>query len=110
MRIVSVCFMIFISPFIMKAQPPVPSETTGMTNATVNEKGELKIVPDAKSAVTDFDFFYGSWKVTGRRLKSRLHNSNEWTSFAAKLKCSKIIRDYAIIEPFYTHTNLTNFQ
>jgi hypothetical protein len=39
MRIVSVYFMIFISPFIIKAQPPVPSETTGMTNATINETG-----------------------------------------------------------------------
>lgn len=110
MRIVSVCFMIFISPFIMKAQPAVPSETTGMTNATVNEKGELKIVPDAKSSERDFDFFYGSWKVNGKKLKSRLHNSNEWISFTAKLKCSRMIGGYANIEPFYTQTNGKDFE
>ena len=110
MRTVSVCFLIFICPFVMKGQPPVPSETTGMTNATINEKGELKVVPDAKSSERDFDFFYGSWNVKGKKLKSRLHNSNEWISFAAKLKCSEMIGGYANIEPFYTQTNGKDFE
>src|ERR1700749_4885410 len=101
MKILSVCFLIFICPFITKAQPPVPSETTGMINATVNEKGELKIVPSEKSSETDFNFFYGSWRVSGKTLRKRLQNSSEWTSFAAKLKCSKLIGGFANIEPFY---------
>lgn len=69
MRTVSVCFLIFICPFVMKGQPPVPSETTGMTNATINEKGELKVIPGAKSSERDFDFFYGSWNVKGKTQK-----------------------------------------
>ena len=103
MRTVSVCFLIFICPFILRGQPPIPPETSGMINATVNDKGELKIISSAKSSETDFDFFYGSWKVNGKKLKSRLHNSNEWTMFTAKLNCSKMIGGYANIEPFYTN-------
>ena len=110
MKILSVCFLIFISPFTMKGQPPVPSETTGMTNASVNEKGELKIVPAAKSSEKDFDFFYGSWKVNGKKLKSRLHHSNEWVSFTATLNCSEMMGGYANIEPFYTQTNGKDFK
>ncbi|HET7001372.1 MAG TPA: hypothetical protein VFI33_08690 [Puia sp.] len=110
MKLLSVCLLIFISPLIMKAQPPVPSETTGMTNATINEKGELKIVPATKSSEKDFDFFYGSWKVSGKKLKSRLHHSNEWIPFAAKLNCSQLIGGYANIEPFYTQANGKDFQ
>jgi hypothetical protein len=105
-----ICFLIFISPFVLRGQPPVPSETTGMVNATVNEKGELKIVSAAKSSETDFDFFYGSWKVTGKTLRSRLHHSNEWTSFTAKLKCSKMIQGFANVEPFYTQKNGKDFE
>ena len=94
MRRVSLGFMIFIFPFMMKGQPPVPSETTGMTNAFVNEKGELKITPGAKSSERDFDFFYGSWKVHGKKLKSRLHNSNEWIPFDRQIEMLKNDRGF----------------
>jgi hypothetical protein len=110
MRPAFYCFLIFISPFVLRGQPPVPSETTGMVNATVNEKGELKIVPAVKSSETDFNFFYGSWTVSGKTLRKRLQNSNEWTSFTAKLKCSKMIEGFANIEPFHTQRNGENFE
>ena len=110
MRLTLFCLLIFISPFAMKGQPPVPSEKTGMVNATVNDKGELKIIPYAKSSEVDFDFFYGSWKVNGKKLKSRLHNSNEWILFTATLHCSKMIGGYANIEPFYTQANGKDFE
>jgi hypothetical protein len=110
MRNLSVCFLICICSTIVKAQPPVPSETTGLTNAIVNEKGELKIVADEKSAAGDFNFFYGKWKVYGKRLRSRLHHSNEWTAFSATLECSKMIGGYANIEPFHTKTNGKDFE
>ncbi len=110
MRKISVYFMIFISPFIIKGQPPIPAETTGLTNATINEKGELKIAAATRSSEKDFDFFYGSWNVAGKKLKSRLHHSNEWISFTAKLKCSGMIGGYANIEPFYTKANGKDFE
>ena len=110
MRLVFFAWLVFISPCIIKAQPPVPPESTGMINATVSEKGVLKIVPDAKSSERDFDFFYGSWKVNGKKLKSRLHHSNEWIPFTAKLNCSKLIGGYANIEPFYTQLNGKDFE
>jgi len=110
MKILSVYFLTYISPFILNAQPPIPPETMGMTNATVNEKGELKIIPAAKSSERDFDFFYGSWKVSGKKLKTRLHHSNEWVSFTARLNCSEMIGGYANIEPFSTQSNGKDFK
>jgi hypothetical protein len=105
MRLILFYLLIISSPFIMKAQPPVPSEKTSMTNASVNEKGELKIVPSATSSEKDFNFFYGSWKVNGKTLRKRLQNSSEWTSFTAKLECSKLIQGFANVEPFHTQRN-----
>jgi len=110
MRSVLFCFLCITLSIETKSQPPVPAENTGLVNATVNEKGILQIVPDMKSSERDFDFFYGSWKVSGKKLKSRLHNSTEWTPFTATLKCSKILQGAGNIEPFFTKRNGQDFE
>src|SRR5882724_9115536 len=78
-----------IIPLSSHAQSPDQSTDTGMVNASVNEKDERQIIPSKNSSEKDFDFFDGSWNVTGKRLKARLHNSHEWVDYTAKLKCSK---------------------
>src|SRR5262245_34001696 len=102
-------FLIIFSTLFTKAQPPVPRENTGLVNAYVNEKGDLKISPSVKSADHDFDFFYGHWKVSGKTLKNRLQGSADWTSFTATLKCSKILQGAGNIEPFYIKRNGQDF-
>jgi hypothetical protein len=103
-------FLLFISPILLMAQSNTTALDTGMVNASVNEKGELHIVPSANSSEKGFDFFYGSWNVTGRKLKTRLNNSNDWVNFTAKLKCSKILMGIGNIEPFYTKNNGQDFE
>jgi hypothetical protein len=43
--------------------------------------GSATATTDAGSAVHDFDFYMGSWRVHHRRLKERLAGSDEWQEF-----------------------------
>jgi hypothetical protein len=106
----SLLSQVSITPLSTKAQSANPSTDTGMVNASVNEKDELRIIPSKNSSEKDFDFFDGSWNVTGKRLKTRLHNSNEWVDFTAKLKCSKIIQGFGNEEPYYQKVNGQDFE
>ena len=100
---------LFLVPLIICAQPAIPTDT-GMVNAHVDEMGKLQITAAGSSNLHDFDFFYGSWKVNGTRLKTRLHNSTEWIPFTAKLKCSKIIQGTGNIEPFFMTRDGQDFE
>src|SRR5664279_548827 len=102
--------LIAIAPLSVRAQTTDQSTDIGMVNASVNEKDELLIIPSKSSSEKDFDFFHGSWNVTGKRLKLRLHNSHEWVDYAAKLKCSKIIQGFGNEEPYYQTVNGRDFE
>jgi len=97
-------------PLSSHAQAPDYLTDPGMVNASVNEKDELKVIPSNNSSEKDFDFFDGSWNVTGKRLKARLHNSHEWVDYTAKLKCSKIIQGFGNQEPYYQKVNGRDFE
>jgi hypothetical protein len=43
--------------------------------------GSATATTDPASAVHDFDFYMGSWRVHHRRLKERLAGSDEWQEF-----------------------------
>ena len=102
--------LIAIAPLSSHAQSPDRLTDTGMVNASVNEKDELQIIPSKNSSEKDFDFFDGSWNVTGKRLKARLHNSHEWVDYTAKLKCSKIIQGFGNEEPYFQKVNGRDFE
>ncbi|MFN8387036.1 MAG: hypothetical protein U0X92_11520 [Anaerolineales bacterium] len=55
-------------------------------------------LPIDRSAPTDFDFFIGSWKVSHRRLKVRLANSDEWETFAGVCVTQKTLGGFGNID------------
>lgn len=52
-----------------------------MKNAIVDKNGDLVITPSKTSSAGDFDFFEGKWKISHRKLKTRLSNSAEWVEY-----------------------------
>ncbi|HET8727846.1 MAG TPA: hypothetical protein VFO41_10075 [Alphaproteobacteria bacterium] len=42
---------------------------------------------DAEGGVHDFDFLFGRWTVTNRRLTQRLADSDEWEEFSGAFHC-----------------------
>ena len=50
-----------------------------MTTSTASGVAPLTVAPG--SAVLDFDFYMGTWRVHHRRLKARLAGSDEWEEF-----------------------------
>ncbi|HTE31256.1 MAG TPA: hypothetical protein VK666_12835 [Chryseolinea sp.] len=55
------------------------------------EKGELDIQPSATSSANDFDYLVGEWKLSDKKLKSRLTNSTEWISFESTVEMKKLL-------------------
>jgi hypothetical protein len=45
----------------------------------------------AASRGSDFDFFVGEWRVSHRRLKKRLANSNDWEEFEGTSHCQSLL-------------------
>ncbi len=56
--------------------------------------GLMMLVPALGVAATDgaqdFDFLIGSWKSQQHKLKKRLANNNEWTTFESELRVKKL--------------------
>jgi hypothetical protein len=56
--------------------------------------GLMMLTPTLASAATDgshdFDFLIGSWKTQQHKLKKRLANNNEWTTFESELRVKKL--------------------
>jgi hypothetical protein len=74
-----VIFLVFQASFI-KAQTVWPKEPI-MTNASINQAGELEITPSATSSLHDFDYLAGKWTMDNKRLKTRLNNCTEWIEY-----------------------------
>jgi hypothetical protein len=45
----------------------------------------------AATRSSDFDFFIGDWRVSHRRLKKRLANSNDWEEFEGTSRCQSLL-------------------
>lgn len=66
-----------------------------MKDFNINEKGELKVIPSPNSSHTDFDFYIGKWKIHNRKLKERLNNCNDWTTFESTDDTSLLLKGFA---------------
>lgn len=51
-------------------------------------------------AVHDFDFFWGTWHIANRRLRSRLTGSDDWEEFAALQTCRPILGGSGNVDDF----------
>ena len=63
-------------------------------------KGELIIPASPTSSKHDFDFFFGKWQLTNRKLKQRLVNSNEWDEFSSTQECYPVLKNLGNVDDF----------
>jgi hypothetical protein len=73
-----------------------------MENNLVNTDGTLNITPSETSSPQDFDFYFGTWNIHNRKLKSRLNNCDEWLEFDASQECRPLLLGSANIDNFLT--------
>ena len=69
---------------------------------TFTEKGELDIQPSATSSANDFDYLVGKWKLSDKKLKSRLTNSTEWISFESTVEMKKLLNGIGNMDIYRT--------
>ncbi len=93
-----------------QAQPTDKAIANQFVNAKLTAKGQLLITPSKTSSKNDFDFLISSWNITNKKLKTRLHNSNEWVSFNAKHEAKKILNGIGNTDVMYANINNTDFE
>jgi hypothetical protein len=69
----------------------------------VDASGALLITASPASSVHDFDFLVGDWKLSNRKLKSRLTGSKEWLAFESRVEMRQILGGVGNIDK-YTET------
>ena len=69
-------------------------------NFSIDKTGELIITPSSTSSKNDFDFFVGKWQLKNRKLKTRLDNCDEWTTFDSTQECQNILRGLGNTDDF----------
>ncbi len=67
-----------LSWFATLAQTTHQFPTAELVNAKINARGELELTASKTSSPRDFDFLAGKWKMSHKKLKTRLNNSTEW--------------------------------
>lgn len=81
--------MVAAEPLLQKSANPIENEETTMnTKATV---ADAQLTHSSDSALHDFDFLYGHWRVEHRKLKSQLTGCSDWENFASTQECLPLI-------------------
>ena len=65
-----------------------------------NEEGELIITASPTSSNHDFDFYEGKWKLHNKKLKDRLNNCTEWTTFESTQEMYRVLNGIGNISCF----------
>lgn len=81
----------------------------GESWADVQKEKQVLNSSDASSK-NDFDFLLGKWKITNRKLKVRLNNSNEWEEFEATGEMFKILNGLGNTDNFIAHVDGKPFE
>jgi hypothetical protein len=103
-------FQLSMAMLPAKAQTINKASANEMINASITEKGELKVIPSKTSSQSDFDFFPGSWNIINRKLKTRLNNCTEWENFNARQDVNLILNGIGNSDRYYANLNGTNFE
>lgn len=69
----------------------IPDTTVPIPQLHFDSKGDLVIKASATSSVKDFDYLIGTWKLTNRKLKSRLTGSTEWIDYTSAVLMYQIL-------------------
>src|SRR5689334_7846109 len=81
-----------------------PFQSHGQTSVDKNLKitasGQLEITPSTSSSSEDFNWYSGKWKIQNKKLKTRLSNSTDWTTFEATDEVHSILNGTAFMNTF----------
>jgi hypothetical protein len=72
--------------------------------------GELIITASPTSSKNDFDFFQGKWKLRNKKLKSRLNQCTEWTTFESTQEMYTVLNGIGNIDNFLATFNGEPFE
>ena len=67
---------------------------------TFDINGELIVNASPNSSKHDFDFYQGKWKLSNKKLKTRLNNCNEWTEFESTQEMYLILNGLGNVDNF----------
>jgi hypothetical protein len=65
-----------------------------------DENGQLLITASPTSSKHDFDFYEGKWQLHNKKLKTRLDNCTEWTTFASTQEMYRVLNGIGNIDNF----------
>lgn len=87
------------------AADPVDKELTPDASLPIPQlqfdgSGALAIQASPTSSVHDFDYLVGNWKLSNRKLKSRLTHSNEWIAFESRVEMRQILGGVGNIDKY----------
>jgi hypothetical protein len=95
-------------PANARVKPKAPNNE--VINASITERGGLKVIPSKTSSANDFDFLAGNWNITNKKLKYRLQNSNDWESFNAIQDVKLILNGIGNTDRYYANLNGKDFE
>jgi len=93
-------------PLLCGATPPrvdpalVPDTALPIPALHLDSNGALLISPSATSSRHDFDYLVGNWKLSNRKLKSRLTGSTEWIDFESRVEMHQILDGLGNIDKY----------
>lgn len=83
--------MTFAGPATTLDRELTPDASIPIPPLRVAASGALLITASPASSVHDFDFLVGDWKLSNRKLKSRLTGSREWIGFESRVEMRQIL-------------------
>ncbi|MGB5008003.1 MAG: hypothetical protein WBO39_13780 [Ferruginibacter sp.] len=72
--------------------------------------GELIITASPTSSQHDFDFYEGKWKLRNKKLKARLDNCTEWTTFESTQEMYRVLNGLGNIDNYLATFNDEPFE
>jgi len=72
--------------------------------------GELIITASPTSSQHDFDFYEGKWKLRNKKLKARLNNCTEWTTFESTQEMYRVLNGLGNIDNYLATFNDEPFE
>jgi len=72
--------------------------------------GELIITASPTSSQNDFDFYEGKWKLRNKKLKARLNNCTEWTTFESTQEMYRVLNGLGNIDNYLATFNDEPFE
>ncbi|MBK9382092.1 MAG: hypothetical protein IPN39_12290 [Chitinophagaceae bacterium] len=75
-----------------------------------DKDGELIITASPTSSKHDFDFYEGKWKLDNKKLKDRLNNCTEWTTFESTQEMYRVLNGVGNIDNYLATFNGVPFE